>query len=103
MLKNVPQARIKETDRIAVMHQELTRMGARIEELPDGLIIHQSKLKGTEIDGHGDHRIVMSMAIAGLVADGITRISTAEAARVTFPNFVELLQQCGAKAAIAPD
>ena len=103
VLKNVPQARIKETDRIAVMHQELTRMGARIEELPDGLIIHQSKLKGTEIYGHGDHRIVMSMAIAGLVADGITRVSTAEAVKVTFPDFVELLQQCGAKAAIAPD
>jgi 3-phosphoshikimate 1-carboxyvinyltransferase len=101
VLKNVPQARIKETDRIAVMRQELSKMGARIEELPDGLIIHQSKLKGTEIHGHGDHRVVMGMAIAGLVAEGVTRISTAETIQVTFPNFVELMEQCGAKVVLS--
>jgi 3-phosphoshikimate 1-carboxyvinyltransferase len=103
VLHNVPQARIKETDRIAVMRRELSKMGAKIEELPDGLIIHQSKLQGAKIEGYGDHRIVMSMAIAGLIAEGVTEVSTAEAIKVTFPNFVELLEQLGAKVTLSYD
>ncbi|MBI4595441.1 MAG: 3-phosphoshikimate 1-carboxyvinyltransferase [Candidatus Tectomicrobia bacterium] len=97
ILRNVPQARIKETDRIAVMCQELTKMGADIQELPDGLVIRKSRLKGTVVDGHGDHRVVMSLAIAGLVAEGTTRVKTAEAMSITFPNFAELMSQCGAQ------
>ncbi|WP_028972554.1 3-phosphoshikimate 1-carboxyvinyltransferase [Spirochaeta cellobiosiphila] len=90
-LTNVPQARLKETDRIAVMAQELTKMGAVIEEKEDGLIIHQSSLTGTNVNGHHDHRIIMALAIAGLGSEGITRIDTAEAVSVTFPNFFELV------------
>jgi len=96
-LVNVPQARVKETDRIAVMREELTKMGAKVEELPDGLVIRGGKLKGTEVSGHGDHRVVMALAVAGLVAEGETTIDTAEAAAVTFPNFVDLMQKLGAK------
>jgi 3-phosphoshikimate 1-carboxyvinyltransferase len=92
-LLNVPQARIKETDRITVMKKELSKMGARVEELPDGLIIHESDLSGTDVDGHSDHRIVMALAVAGLIAEGETRISAAEAAAVTFPDFFDLLDQ----------
>ena len=62
-LVNVPQARLKETDRIAVMRQELTKLGARVEELPDGLVVHQSDLHGGEVDGHDDHRVVMALAV----------------------------------------
>jgi 3-phosphoshikimate 1-carboxyvinyltransferase len=94
-LVNVPQARLKETDRIKVMHDELNKMGARIEELPDGLVIHQSKLKPANVEGHGDHRIVMALAVAGLNLDGETVIDTAEAAAVTFPTFPELIRSCG--------
>jgi 3-phosphoshikimate 1-carboxyvinyltransferase len=92
-LLNVPQARIKETDRITVMKKELSKMGARVEELPDGLIIHESDLSGTDVDGHSDHRIVMALAVAGLIAEGETRISAAEAAAVTFPDFFNLRDQ----------
>ena len=95
-LINVPQARIKETDRIAVMAAELKKMGADIEEEKDGLVIRQSVLKGATVDGHSDHRVVMSLAIAGLAADGITTVTTAEAINVTFPNFVELMGSLGA-------
>jgi len=95
-LYNVPQARLKETDRIAVMNSELTKMGARIEELPDGLVIEGGPLKGTEVSGWDDHRVVMSLACAGMVAEGATTVAGAEAVAVTFPNFVELMQRCGA-------
>jgi len=90
-------ARIKETDRIAALQQELGRMGADVEELPDGLIVRHSSLRGARVDGRGDHRVVMALAVAGLVAEGITRITTAEAIRVTFPNFVELMTRCGGR------
>ena len=88
---NVPQARMKETDRIAVMTEELQKMGARIEEKPDGMIIHPSPLKGCAVKGHGDHRVVMALAIAALGAEGETSIDTAEAVDITFPGFFPLL------------
>ena len=94
-LVNVPQARLKETDRISVMCKELTKMGADIEELPDGLIIRESSLKGCIVNGHDDHRVVMSLAVAGLKAEGETLIDTAEAMSVTFPEFVKCIEQCG--------
>lgn len=102
-LVNVPQARMKETDRIAVMKQELSKMGADIEELPDGLVIRGGRLRGTEVDGRHDHRVVMALAVAGLVADGVTEISTAEAAGITFPNFPDLMIECGAALNVIPD
>jgi 3-phosphoshikimate 1-carboxyvinyltransferase len=94
-LLNVPQARLKETDRIHVMCQELKKMGADIEELSDGLIIRPSKLKGCTLDGHDDHRVVMALAVAGLNTEGETIINGAEAMNVTFPDFVELINSCG--------
>ncbi|MHB8062689.1 MAG: 3-phosphoshikimate 1-carboxyvinyltransferase [Ruminiclostridium sp.] len=94
-LVNVPQARLKETDRISVMCKELSKMGADIRELPDGLVIRESKLMGCSVNGHDDHRIVMSLAIAGLNCPGKTIIDTAEAMNVTFPSFVQCIRSCG--------
>lgn len=94
-LVNVPQARLKETDRIHVMCEQLSKMGADISELDDGLVIRKSKLKGCGVNGCDDHRVVMSLAVAGLNADGETTIDTAEAMNVTFPEFVKLMSQCG--------
>lgn len=96
-LVNVPQARLKETDRISVMHSELQKMGARVEELPDGLIVREFPLKGARVDGHADHRIVMALVVAGLAASGETIVDTAESVAVTFPNFVELMKNIGAR------
>ena len=96
-LRNVPQARLKETDRIAVMAQELKKMGGDLEELKDGLVIRGKQLKGAAVSGHHDHRVVMALAVAGLAADGETAIDTAEAMSVTFPNFTELMSGCGAR------
>ncbi len=95
-LLNVPQARLKECDRIAAMAKELAKMGARVEELPDGLIIHKSDLHGAEVHGYHDHRLVMALSIAGLAASGDTIVDTAESASVTFPTFVEDMKMMGA-------
>lgn len=94
-LVNVAQARLKETDRIKVMCRELTRMGADITELPDGLVIRRSNLHGAHVKGHDDHRIVMSLAIAGLNVENETVIDSAEAMNVTFPEFADFVRQCG--------
>jgi 3-phosphoshikimate 1-carboxyvinyltransferase len=96
-LVNAPQARLKETDRIQVMFEELSKLGADVEELPDGLIIRESKLKGARVSGHDDHRVVMALAIAGLNIPGETIIDTAEAMSITFPDFVQLINSCHGK------
>lgn len=95
-LVNVPQARIKETDRISVMRRELEQLGARIEELPDGLAVHRSDLRGGNVDGHGDHRVIMALAIAGTLASGSTRVRGADAVEVTFPEFLQAMTAIGA-------
>ena len=86
-----------ETDRLTVMCRELKRMGAEIEELPDGLVIAHSNLHGAEVDGHGDHRVIMALAIAGTVASGKTRVHNADAVNVTFPGFVDAMTKLGAE------
>ena len=98
-LVNVPQAREKETDRIACMAAELTKLGVQTEELPDGLVVHGQNGKGMkacQAAGHGDHRIVMALSIAGMALDGELKIDTAEAVNVTFPEYVSLMTQLGA-------
>ena len=93
-LMNVPQAREKETDRVAVMARELGTLGARIEERPDGLVVHPpARLTGGNVSGHGDHRVVMALAIAGLAATGPVIIDGSEAADVTYPGFFDDLRR----------
>jgi 3-phosphoshikimate 1-carboxyvinyltransferase len=94
---NVAQARIKETDRIAVMRGELAKMGAQVTERSDGLTVTASPLKGAHVNGHDDHRVVMALALAGMIAEGETVIDTAEAAGVTYPAFVEDFRALGAE------
>lgn len=99
-LVNVPQARLKETDRIAVMCAELKKMGANITELPDGLVIEGSHLQPAVVEGHDDHRVVMSLAIAGAMLPGTTTINGYEAVNITFPDFREALAGLGGNARI---
>jgi 3-phosphoshikimate 1-carboxyvinyltransferase len=96
-LLNVPQARAKETDRIKCMAEELKKMNVAAEELPDGLIVRHSKVKPAQLDGKSDHRIVMALSLAGLGLDKQITIDTAEAMSVTFPNYVELMKNLGAR------
>ncbi len=96
-LVNVAHARIKETDRIKSMSEGLRKMGAVIEELSDGLVIKKSKLHGASLNGYNDHRTIMSLAIAGINADGVTKISTVEGINKTYPSFVNSMKKLGAQ------
>jgi 3-phosphoshikimate 1-carboxyvinyltransferase len=94
VIRDAGELRVKESDRIATVAAELSRLGARIEPLPDGMVIHGGKpFSGTEVDSHFDHRLAMSLAVAGLVAKGETVIKRANAAQVSYPAFWQTLQQ----------
>lgn len=95
-IRNAEHVRHKETDRIHAMAVELSRMGAEIRERPDGLEIVGGRLHGADVHGHHDHRIVMALTVAGLVA-GQTRIDTAEAVDVSYPGFFEEMGRLGAR------
>ena len=99
-LYNVAQARLKETDRISVMREELQKMGADIEEMPDGLVIRKSDLTASYVHGHADHRVIMALGIAGLALSDETTIDTADALSVTFPEFASLMNSVGAHMSI---
>lgn len=94
---NVKQARIKETDRIHSMAEGLKKMGARLREKMDGMIVFQSKLRGAKVKGYNDHRTVMALALAGMLASGKTVITDAQAVNKTFPGFYEQMRKLGAK------
>lgn len=87
--------RHKECDRITEMHNALTAMGADVEERPDGLVIRSSKLHGTRLASRADHRMVMTLAVAGLAATGTTVISDVECVKKTFPSFVKQMAGIG--------
>ncbi|MFB6298690.1 MAG: 3-phosphoshikimate 1-carboxyvinyltransferase [Halobacteriales archaeon] len=98
-IENCEHVRYKETDRVAAMAAALESMGADVEEERDTLTIHgeRSSLSGTTVDGRHDHRIIMSLAVAGLVADGETTVTGAEHVDVSFPGFFETLAELGAR------
>jgi 3-phosphoshikimate 1-carboxyvinyltransferase len=92
VIKDAAELRVKESDRLAVMADQLGRMGAKITELPDGLeITGGQSLTGAELDSCTDHRIAMSLAIAALLARGESHLQRAEAAAVSYPSFFETL------------
>jgi 3-phosphoshikimate 1-carboxyvinyltransferase len=93
VITDAEELRVKESDRIQVMATELTKMGARVTELPDGLeITGGGSLVGAELDSYTDHRIAMSLAIAAMMATGTTTIDRAEAASISYPTFFDSLR-----------
>jgi 3-phosphoshikimate 1-carboxyvinyltransferase len=95
-IRDAAELRVKESDRIAALAENLRRMGAHVEERPDGLRVEgrkAGKLHGAEIEPRGDHRIAMAFAIAGLGAEGKTIIRDADCAGVSFPTFYEELER----------
>ncbi len=92
IIQDAAELRVKESDRIAAMVSELGKMGVDISETPDGMEINGGKqLHGAEVESFDDHRIAMSLAIAGLVAQGKTVIAHAESAAISYPSFVPTL------------
>lgn len=94
--RDAAELRVKESDRIAALAENLRRMGATVEERPDGLRVEgrkAGKLRGAEIDPHGDHRIAMAFAVAALAAQGPTVIRDADCAGVSYPTFFDDLER----------
>ena len=90
------ELRVKESDRLAVMAEGLTRCGVPHELAPDGIRIEGgTRFKAAEIDSHGDHRIAMSFAVASLLAEGELKIRDTENVGTSFPGFVETARACG--------
>ncbi len=95
IIENAEHVRYKETDRLHAMTVELKKMGVDITEEKDRLLIRGGKIKGAEVHGWDDHRIVMAMAVAGMVA-GETRIDTIESVSISYPGFFDDLKRIGA-------
>lgn len=90
VIRDAAELKVKESDRIAVVTENLRRMGADVEPTDDGMVIHGGKpLHGAMIDPHLDHRIAMSFAVAALAADGETTIQDADCVRISYPEFYE--------------
>lgn len=92
-VRGAAELRVKESDRIKAVVENLRRMNAEVSEFQDGFRVERSQLKGAEIDAFGDHRIAMAFAVAALFAEGETEISGAECAAVSFPQFFEVLRE----------
>ncbi len=98
-IRDARELRVKESDRIALLASNLRRMGASVEERPDGLKVPgKQRLHGAEIDPAGDHRIAMTFAVAGLAAEEPTTIVGSECVEVSFPGFYQSLERVAERA-----
>ncbi|WP_048601727.1 3-phosphoshikimate 1-carboxyvinyltransferase [Rubeoparvulum massiliense] len=94
VVRDAQELRVKESDRIAVMAQELRKMGVTIEELPDGFIIEgPQQLHGAALDSHGDHRIGMALMVAAALADSPSTMAGASALQISYPLFYEIMMK----------
>ena len=94
VIKDAKELRVKETDRIKAVVENLRRMGAQVTELEDGMVVPgNQRLTGAEIDSYGDHRIAMAFAVAGLFADGVTTIRNPDCVKISHPNFFHQLKE----------
>ena len=99
VLTNARICRHKECDRITETCKALRAMGAQVKEQDDGLVVKRSRMRGAEMQSHADHRMVMTLAVAGLAAEGKTTISDIDCVKKTFPNFVQQMQGLGCEMA----
>ena len=94
-VRDAGELRVKETDRVRTVVDNLRRLGVEAEELPDGMVIPgKQKFRAGAFDSFGDHRVAMAFAVAALRADGESIIEGAEAASVSFPEFWDTLSRC---------
>lgn len=97
VIRDAGELRVKEVDRIALVARELRRLGAQLEERPDGMVIRgPTPLQGADVHSHGDHRLGMALSVAGLVASGTTTVHGAGCIEDSFPGFAQTLAALGA-------
>ena len=94
VIRNAEELKVKESNRLGILVEELTAMGGNVEETSDGMIIHGgAPLHGASIDSRLDHRIAMSFAIAGLAAEGTTQLLRADCVNISYPGFYKDLRE----------
>ena len=94
IIRDAQELRVKESDRVLTTVKELSRLGARIEERPDGMVIEGTgRLAGGQCSSHDDHRLAMALGVAGLLAEGETTVDGAEAAGISYPQFWENMEK----------
>jgi 3-phosphoshikimate 1-carboxyvinyltransferase len=92
VIRDAQELRVKETDRIETLAKELRKLGARVETTSDGMIIEGPVvLRGGSVSGHGDHRLAMALAVAGLASRDPVKVSATESIRVSYPGFEQAL------------
>jgi 3-phosphoshikimate 1-carboxyvinyltransferase len=100
IIQNAAELRNKESDRISMLAAELRKIGVAVEETPDGFSIEGPvEIRGGSVNSHGDHRLAMAMAVAGLVSKTPLEIEGAECVSESFPNFASLMNSLGAQMA----
>ena len=98
VVRNAAELRVKETDRIATVVAELRTLGARIEERPDGFVVEgPTELHSAPVSSHGDHRLAMALAVAGLAAEGPVLVEDTVCIADSFPGFERVLTTLGAE------
>ena len=100
VLTGARELRVKESDRIAAMADGLAALGISAEPLEDGIIINGGKIKGGRVESHGDHRIAMAFAIAGITAADSVVVGGCESVSTSFPRFAELAKRAGIKISV---
>jgi 3-phosphoshikimate 1-carboxyvinyltransferase len=91
-IRDAAELRVKESDRIVAVKRELGKMGVRIDDRPDGMVIAGGqRFCGAHVVSGGDHRMAMALAVAGLVADGETVVEDVACVQTSFPTFVDLI------------
>jgi len=92
----IGELRVKESDRIAAMAEGMRRLGIRVDESPDGAVVHGGRFSGGTVDSFDDHRVAMSLAIAGTIADGVVVVRDVDAVDTSFPGFAQCMTSLGA-------
>ncbi len=96
VIQGAQELRIKETDRIRALSVELSRFGVEVREFQDGLEINgRTQAVAASGNSHGDHRIAMSLAVLGTVAQGLTRVEDTDCVKTSFPQFFSFLKKIG--------
>jgi 3-phosphoshikimate 1-carboxyvinyltransferase len=93
VISGAAELRVKESNRIEAMEEGLVAMGADVTAVEDGWVINGPRfLEGARVSAHGDHRVAMALAVAGLIADGRTEIDGAECVEISYPEFFDHLE-----------
>lgn len=100
VFSGIGELRVKESDRIAAMADGMRRIGIRVDESPDGAVVHGGRFSGGVVDSFGDHRVAMSLTVAGTVADGEVVVRDVDAVDTSFPGFAGCMASIGADISI---